>query len=272
MALLEPLINSNNSRNFAIWAYQDFAAGIIDNTSVILTANQNGIGSIFNSNNIISGRGYICQASDSESYIYTGTEKLFSTKVKITSQTGNNITLSGVPNIIWGDIRIWYQLKSSFFPREYTLPPLTVSARMLDKLDPIIVTPDEIIDNLLSNDAKKVLSANQGRVLKELIDQTANITVGYVELINGYARVDTTAINYGDVIVLNRIYTSVNAGIVQATCRGDGAFFTIESNNEDDNSIFNWAIIKNNALSPLLLLDDGGKLLLDDGGKLVISS
>lgn len=153
--------------NRAIWAYQDFDAGEINSTSVQLTANENGVAAPFASDKVLSGRAHICLASDSEEYAYSGSTKLFSTKVKVDSMSGVNITLNAAPHSSWGTIRIWYQISASAYPSDYIMPPLAVSSSMLDKLDPIIVTQDEIVNSLSSDDATKALSAAQGKVLQD---------------------------------------------------------------------------------------------------------
>lgn len=128
----------------AIWAYQDFSAGAITGTSVTLTANENGDSAPFSVGSILSGRAHICLASDNEEYAYSGTSKFFSTKIKINSMSGASITLNAAPHISWGTIRIWYQISASAYPENYIMPPLAVSSSMLDKLDPILLTHDEI--------------------------------------------------------------------------------------------------------------------------------
>jgi hypothetical protein len=167
------IFNSNSSYEREIWAYQDFAPGQINSTTVILTANQNGSGTFFFPGKIVSGigRAAIFRSDDLEAYVYTWIETipLFSSKIYVVTINEDEVTLNAIPHSSYS-IRIWYKINSSSIPFNYTMPPMVVSSSMMEKLDQILVTQDEIIDNLLSTDTDKVLSANQGKVLKDLID------------------------------------------------------------------------------------------------------
>lgn len=127
----------------ATWAYQDFLAGSILSTSVTITANSNGVAGLFLPANIISGSAAIFR-QDGESYAYTGTTKLFSSKVQVNSQTLDSITLSGVPNASWGTLRIWYQIRATSIPFGYTNPPLTVSSKVSGELGEIFIPDTDI--------------------------------------------------------------------------------------------------------------------------------
>lgn len=116
------------SDNREIWAYQDFAAGVITGTSVTLTANNNvesGTG-YFAVGDIISGTAGIFRIVGKGLPAYTGTLKIFSSKVRVTGQTADSITLSGEPNASWGDIRIWYKIVNRDAQVAYRVPALTV--------------------------------------------------------------------------------------------------------------------------------------------------
>jgi hypothetical protein len=76
------------------WAYQDFTAGDISGTAVTLTANQNGLSAPFSVSKIIAESAVIVRKTDLESLPYTGTTRLFSSKVEVTTQTADAVTLS----------------------------------------------------------------------------------------------------------------------------------------------------------------------------------
>ena len=117
----------------AIWGYQDFLAGAITSTSVTLAANSNGVSAIFDPVKLINSSASLFR-QDGISYAFTGSIALFSSKVTVVSQVGSAITLSGIPHASWGTLRIWYQIKSTVYPQDYTNPPLTVQDTVIGAL------------------------------------------------------------------------------------------------------------------------------------------
>lgn len=127
------------------WGYQDFTAGSIASTNVTLTANENGSGFIFSSANIVSGSAVVVRADNTETKAYTGTLKLFSRKVDRSSHTGDSVTLTGVPHVSWGDIRIYYLYNyGNSLPDFYTIPARRVSGEVLNELDALFITEEEL--------------------------------------------------------------------------------------------------------------------------------
>lgn len=126
----------------SIWGYQDFGAGVITTNYVTLTDNSNGISAPFVTADI-TGNGFIVRSDDTEKYCYTGTTKLFSTKIKINSITNDAVVLSGIPHSSY-PIRIYYEILSHFYPDEYHKPKKILSPSALDELNPIIATQEEL--------------------------------------------------------------------------------------------------------------------------------
>jgi len=125
-----------------IWGYQDFNAGVINSTNVTLTANSNGISAPFIPANI-TGTAFIVRSDDREEFAYTGATELFSSKVKVNSNTNDSVVLSGIPHSSY-PIRIYYEILSNFYPENYQKPAKILSASALDKLNPIIATQEEL--------------------------------------------------------------------------------------------------------------------------------
>jgi len=115
-----------------LWGWQDFTAGTIAGTSVTLTANSNGTSAPFVTGDIIGSSATLFR-QDSESYAYTGTTRLFSTKITVTAHSGASVTLNGIPNASWGTLRIWYQI-NGIMPAGYANPPLTVQSEVVTEL------------------------------------------------------------------------------------------------------------------------------------------
>lgn len=124
-----------NSR--AIWGYQDFDAGEIDDTSFNITANENGTSAPFSAADIINSSAAIFR-EDGQSYAYTGSIKLFSSKVQVNANSyvdpNATVTLSGIPHASWGTLRVWYQITATAYPESYTNPPLTVQSKVVTEL------------------------------------------------------------------------------------------------------------------------------------------
>lgn len=146
-----------------LWAYQDFAAGVITSTSVTLTQNQNGDGAEFIPANFYNYASIYRQ--DGTDWVYTNGFLGFTGKVAVSSQSGISIVLNKIPNSITA-CRIWWQYQGSRPASNYIIPPFAVSDDA-EKLDTLFVSQDEVVNNLTTNDATKVLSAAQGKILND---------------------------------------------------------------------------------------------------------
>ena len=133
---------------FRGWAYQDFTAGTITTTSVTISANENGTDSYgFETGRIISGSAIIVLADTPAKKAYTGTTRLFSTKVAVTAHTGTAVTISGVPHSDWGDIRVYYFYDFPLgVPRDYQIPSKAVAENLFAELQSLMITEEELGD------------------------------------------------------------------------------------------------------------------------------
>ncbi len=133
------------------WGYQDFTAGTIGTTNVTITNNQNGTIS-FDSSKVVSNSAIIVRADANEEKAYTGTSKLFSSLVNVSSHTGVSVNLTGVPHVSWGNIRIFYYYRfDTGLPDGYIMAPKSVSAESLNELNALFITEEEYIHNTLKN-------------------------------------------------------------------------------------------------------------------------
>lgn len=124
------------------WGYQDFPAA--SGPSLTLTANENGTVT-FNAAQIISNSAQIVLTSDPESFPYTGTTKLFSTKVIVNSQTGTAVVLNAVPNASWGQVRVYYMYNyGASLPDGYTLAPEFINSQELTEIQALFVTKEQL--------------------------------------------------------------------------------------------------------------------------------
>lgn len=133
------------------WGYQDFDAGVITTTSVILTANTNGTGITFDSTKIVSGTSVICLVSDNLKVPWTGTNTfIFSSKVTATN-VADTVTLSGVPNSYWGAVRIYYLYDYvGKIPQGNLIAPKFISSQVLTELNTSFITEEELATKIQS--------------------------------------------------------------------------------------------------------------------------
>ena len=96
------------------WGYQDFSTP--GGTSLVLTANENGSNVTFDANKVVSDTAVIVRSSDTDSLAYSGSIRLFSTKVKVSSHSNANITLNAIPHSSWGDVRVYYLYQYGVLP------------------------------------------------------------------------------------------------------------------------------------------------------------
>lgn len=123
------------------WAYQDFAAGSGPNLTI--TDNENGTGLAFEASRIISDSAVIVRADNPDSFAYSGTTWLFSTKIAVTSHTGTAVTLNAIPHTTWGDVRVYYLYNFEIFPTDYTLAPKFIRNTNVIELDNLFVNEEE---------------------------------------------------------------------------------------------------------------------------------
>lgn len=136
---------------FRGWGYQDFAAGVITDTSVTLTNNENGTSAdAFSSSNIINSTAVICRLISGEPTAKkprTGTALgLLSTAVTVSAHTGAAVTLSGVPHSTHA-CRIYYFYNYQYgAPLNYTIPSKAVAGSLFAELQDLLITEEEIGD------------------------------------------------------------------------------------------------------------------------------
>lgn len=133
---------------FRGWGFEDFTAGDITTTSVTLSANENGTDLYgFESGRIVNNTAVIVRKDYPTKKAYTGTTRLFSTKVEMSAHTGNtSITLTGVPHSSWGDIRIYYFYDYPLgMPQGYQIPSRAVAGNLFAELQDLFLTEEELI-------------------------------------------------------------------------------------------------------------------------------
>ena len=135
--------------DFIGWGYQDFAAN--SGPNLTLTANDNGTNIVFESSRVISNTAIVVIDDGTDTKAYTGTTRLFSTKVEVSTHTGVSITLNGTPNASWGGIRVYYYY--SYFsgvPLDYTIPSKSVSAQVFEEFNDLFQSEEEIVDGTVA--------------------------------------------------------------------------------------------------------------------------
>jgi len=127
---------------FRGWAYQDFSG--VAGTALTLSANSNGNYIVFRDSRIINNSAVAVRTLDPSTKAYTGTSKLFSSKVEVTAHTGTSVTISGIPNATWGDLRIYYLYDyEEGCPDGYQQPTDNVSKELYDEIDSLFLTEEE---------------------------------------------------------------------------------------------------------------------------------
>ena len=125
------------------WGYQDFPAGTIASTNVVISDNQNGT-IAFDSTKVLDNTAVIVLADNNEEKPYTGTTKLFSQLVNVSNNTGVSVNLSGIPNSTWGNVRVYYYYRyEDGLPDGYTIAPKNVSGEVLNELNALFITEEE---------------------------------------------------------------------------------------------------------------------------------
>lgn len=137
------------------WGYQEFAYNALSSgaNNNILTANENGDNIKFSTDRIVTNTAIICRGGTDRTLtdlpIYTGVTRLFSSKIKITAHTTDSITLSGTPHSSRTPVRVYFLFSYDFgCPRNYEFPSKTISGKMFDELNALMVTEEELITAL----------------------------------------------------------------------------------------------------------------------------
>ena len=176
------------------WGYQDFVAGTITGTNVTITANENGSDIIFDPLKVIGNTTAICLADNNLNVPYTGTTTWFSSKVSCTGNTLNEVTLSGIPNASWGNVRIFYLYNyTNKLPEGTIVAPKFLSAQILAAGDASFVTEEEYVTRIqggsipLSAGTHTILltysySNTNYRITGDAYDGNTNDEVGYTIL------------------------------------------------------------------------------------------
>lgn len=123
------------------WGWQDFAAG--SGPSLTITDNENGSDIEFSADNIISETAVIVRKDDTDSFAYSGTTRLFSTKIAVSSHTAQNVTLNATPHSSWGDVRVYYLYNYEALPKNYTLAPKFIRDTNIVEIDNLFITEEE---------------------------------------------------------------------------------------------------------------------------------
>jgi len=157
----DSLESANTFPGAFLWGYQDFAAGSVLTTSIILTANENGDDASFDISKITGGSAAIFSGDNPLEYVYTSAGKFFGTLISVSSHTGANITINKIPNPAT-NIRIWYKILSTSIPTDYAQPPLALQAKMLENMDAILLSPEDLNggDGINYNSVTGEISAN----------------------------------------------------------------------------------------------------------------
>jgi len=165
------------------WGYQDFDAGVINSTTITLTDNTNGLGIIFDPLNVIAGTAFIVVASNNLQVPCTGTSTwLFSSKVSASNVVADTVTLSGVPHIDWGALRIFYLYDYiGKIPTGNIVAPKFISSQVLDILNASFVTDVELTNSgfITISDIPAIPSD-----ISDLTDSTGIIPVDTEDLTN----------------------------------------------------------------------------------------
>lgn len=124
----------------AIWAYQDFAAGVITSSPVTLTANENGTSPPFVPANIRTTGACISRSDSFETLVFETEFPAFENKIQITGIANEDeVSLNLIP-LNTTPVRIWYQINiTGLLPNGYTTPPKQISSSALEELKPILI-------------------------------------------------------------------------------------------------------------------------------------
>ncbi len=87
-----------------VWLYQDFPAG--SGTAIVLSDNDNGTGLIFDPTKVIDNSAVVTKTNNES--IFTNVAELPSQLVSVVGNTGVAVTLSGIPAVGEGLVRVWY--------------------------------------------------------------------------------------------------------------------------------------------------------------------
>jgi hypothetical protein len=158
------------------WAWQDFASG--SGPSLTLSANENGSNVEFDPTRVVSSSAVIVRKDDTDSFAYTGSIRLFSTKVSVQSHTGVSVTLNAAAHSSWGDLRVYYLYHYPVLPTDYTLAPAFIRNTNLVEIDNLFITEEEFdarfpLDHTDANDIGSV-GTNTHAQIDSHISSTSN--------------------------------------------------------------------------------------------------
>jgi len=141
---------SGSTGNVRFWAYQDFASILTTNQTI--TKNDNATISYSPSNNTIVSNSAVITDQNNKA-VYNGTTRLFSSRVFVSSNTNQSVTLNLVPNVTWAPFRIWYLIESINQPFGRIEAPKFVTKQRLEMLNATYVdqTGDTMYGNLDMN-------------------------------------------------------------------------------------------------------------------------
>lgn len=151
-------------RTFYGWGYQDFTAGTIAGVNVTLTANQNGTDVVFENSKIISSTAVIVRKSNTDSFAYTGITRTFSTRVVVNSQIEAVIVLNGIPDVSWGDLRIYYMYTyDRGVPAGFNMAPMFIRNLQVDEMaNFFIVDPTTAVGDIIYRGAGGITKLSIG--------------------------------------------------------------------------------------------------------------
>jgi len=129
------------------WFFQDFPAGT--GPAITITSNANGTGGApFSTAKIISSSAVITNTLNTRTY--TGSIPLFSSAVKVSAHAGASVTLTGVPDVSFGGIRVYYLYEANIFdlPNKMQYAPDIVTKERLDQWHATYLDAEENLADL----------------------------------------------------------------------------------------------------------------------------
>ena len=181
--------------NFYIVGYEDFSS--ITTTTVTLTSNSNGLLAPFLNNRIKNNSAIIVRRSNN-GFLYEDTNQ--DVRVTVLSNSRETVTLSHIPNPIWGDIRIYYLILNDNFPENYEPLPTTIATpeltgltrvKNVDTTDASNISAGVLGDDKLSTNV--TLKGNTFNTANNLVELDAN---GHFPALNGSNLTDINASSF----------------------------------------------------------------------------
>jgi len=160
------------------WAWQDYSS--IPGTGVTITRNDNGtMLEDFDPAKIISDTAVIVTKDNPDAFAYTGTIPLISTKVSVTSHTGDSVTLNAVPHTSYADFRIYYLYRFEVLPTDYTIAPSFIRNTNIVEIDNLFISEEEFaaffpLDHTDSGQITNVGTYTHTQIDSHINDTTSN--------------------------------------------------------------------------------------------------